>query len=585
MKLTPSDVLSLFRAVTGSPKLPPKLTMLLPPSRPAHLKFASLLSEQTSVHTIAPDQKTHESAQSLGLKSTLAPPNARDAPSITRFAAWNAIKKSHCTVVLPETAYDQALSSLATRLGALPASAPSAPGCEMLPKGALNFVRPLLSVPPDVLGESPPPLGVDLDAAAEHGAIRLRTSDVLHEMSDELLRESVLEASHWGYLVIRRSTLAHAYSSSGGGERLVALDAMARAMAYVSGGSEALPPTAEHVSRVAATVLGDGDTGPPPLPKGRTAAGMVVRRATGRFARRVAQADAQRRRRQRDRSGGSGGVKPPQDDLMILTREPDHEGTGLLARRLGGNAACRALQTDGSVYWDNRYVMLAAPVAELETRDSGAVLDDAAVLEAALRAPDGAGSGGHDASSSAEIRAASLYVRQLRRADWERITAATERVRSFQVPFECIRALPGVFEKSEDSSDVGLLAASPHLGLTSRSDLFFTAVRVPRYRTLPDDLCPGFVLQGERERRSNANVTRKEQHGGSGYQPKHRKPSSRIDEGLKLYARGIVRLLFSRVTYSSFWRLDVNFLIICVENTPSQSRPYNDVAVYLEDAA
>lgn len=502
MKLTPNDVLPLFRAVTGNPKLPAKLTLLLPASRPALLKFATLLSEQTSLHAISPDEKTHDAAQALGLQSTLAPIQSRDTSSITRFAAWNAIKHSHCTVVLPETAYDQAYNSLTTRLGALAAHSSTAPGCEMLPKGALNFIRPLLNVPPDTLDESPAPLGVELQAATSHGLVRARSSEAFRDLSDDLLRKSVLEASHWGYLVMRRSTLARVYSNSGG-DRLVALDAMARAMAYVSGGSEPLPPTAEHVSRVAAAVLDNGASAP--VPKGRTAAGMVIRRATGRFARRVAQADAQRRQRRTTPDNTS------HDDLMILTREPDHEGTGLLARRLGGNAACRALKH--AVYWDNRYVMLAAPVSDLREPDGAAVLDDSAVLQAALQAPDGAG-GGHDADSAAEIQEGTLYVRQLRRADWERITAATERVRSFQVPFECIRALPGVFEKTENTADVGVLAASPHLGLTARADLYFTAVRVPRFRTLPDDICPGFVLKGEHEIKSDRRLPRKERVAG-----------------------------------------------------------------------
>lgn len=482
MKLTSNDVVSLFRSVTGSSTLPSKLTVLLPAGRPALVKFAGLLAAQTDVHTVAGDGATHEAAIAQGLRCTVAAKHVRNNGGLNRFAALTAVRNKHGTVVLPETAHDQAQASLCTLLGALPAKTCAPLGCEMLPANALTFIRPLLKVDPGTLGESPPSFGVDIKAAALHGTQRAEAADGLRRLSDSLLRSAILEASHWGYLVVRRSVLARAYCA-GGGDRLIALDALSRAMAHVSGGSQELLPTAEHVSRMAASILSDAHD-PKPLPKGRTAAGMVVRRATGRFARRVAQADSERRGTRRKR------VSHEEDDLMIFTREPDHEGTGLFAQRLSGNAACLPLEPSGAVYWDNRYVMLAAPVSQL--RDHSAIVDETTILDAALRAPYSAAS--HDIAHS-EMREASLYVRQLRRADWERITAATERVRSFQVPFECIRALPGIFQKDPRSSNVGLLAASPHLGLTSCADLFFTAVCVPRYRTLPDDICPGFVLK------------------------------------------------------------------------------------------
>ena len=162
---------------------------------------------------------------------------------------------------------------------------------------------------------------------------------------------------------------------------------------------------------------------------------------------------------------------------MILTREPDQESTGPLARRLRGNWACLPIPSEG-VYWDNRFVILAKSSTE------SAQVTSSEVLQAAL-APH---------LSQKELRNAieknTLYVRQLRKLDWEEMTSAISRVRKFNIPFECIRALPAVLEKGKNAQ--GVLCAAPHLGLSACVDVAFTAVRLPRFRCLPNDIEPGF---------------------------------------------------------------------------------------------
>ncbi len=473
MKLTASDALTLLRKVIGT-DVPKALTLVLPAQRPALLEFARLLANHTQVHAVT------RGAAGLAPSAGLHLINVPEKADANRFAAWNAVRARHDHVVLCDTLYDNAMSSLCTRGGALQIVAPTVAGCEMLPDGVLTFARPLLDVPPDVLGEEHDSLGADLDKVVAHGVRKRNACSDLARASEALLRAAVCDASHWGYVVLRRSVLAQEYNEN---SNLVAQDALARVMSHCNGSPSPLPASAEHVGRVALEVLRatNGGRGLPLIPKGRTAGGMVIRRATGRFARKVAYNDARKRRLRRSDNDEA-------DDLMIITREPDHESSGLRAKRLGGNKSCLALPEDGSVYWDNRYVMVSKPS---DTHD--ALVDDAQILEAALR----------PTTETTRMSDASLYVRQIRRIDWERITAATERVREFQIPFECIRALPGVFEKNPGDMEPGNLTASPHLGITARADLLFTAVRVPRFRTLPIDICPGFVGRVERELRAS----------------------------------------------------------------------------------
>jgi len=292
--------------------------------------------------------------------------------------------------------------------------------------------------------------------------------------------------------VVRRSTLADMYHSSHGG-RLVVMHALSRMIMHVSGSSTRLPPDDEHISRLSRDLLQFDASGKTlvPLPKGRTAAGMVVRPATGRFARRLQQQDRYIRRRPAIEVGSI------HDDLMILTREPDHESAGLLSKRLRGNWASVALN-DKPVYWDNRFVLVAAPVSFLDDPDASPIDPKATVL-AALELPR--------ETNDSDLIETSLYVRQIRRADWERVTAATDRVRSFHIPFQCIRALPAIFQKSVGETSPGHLVASPHLGLSSRPDLFFTAVRVPRFRTLPTEIEPGFCIHSFRNERKRPGLS------------------------------------------------------------------------------
>lgn len=471
MKLTPSDALSLLRKAIGS-DVPKALTIVLPPKRPALLKFARFLADYTTIHAITPE------AAQIKASSGLHPIPLPEKTNANQFAAWNAIRNRHQHVVLCDTMYDNAMTSLTTRTGAERKVSSLANGCEMLPDGSLTFYRPLLDVAPDVLDEQVESIGADLSEIIAHGERKRDACTSLSKASEILLHNAICDASHWGYVVLRRSVLANEYNSN---SKLVAQDALRRIMSYCSGSPTPISITAEHVVRVSDEVLGRVNAGKslPIIPKGRTAGGMVVRRATGRFAKKVAYNDARRRRLPRFRDDES-------DDLMIITREPDHETSGLEARRLGGNMSCIPLPRNGSVYWDNRYVMVSK-----SSDTERVIVDDAEILEAALRPAE-----------TLDMNDSELYVRQIRKLDWERITAATDRVREFQIPFECIRALPGIFEKNIGDMEQGNLTASPHLGLTARADLLFTAVRVPRFRTLPRSICPGFVGKAERQQRA-----------------------------------------------------------------------------------
>lgn len=407
-----------------------------------------------------------------------------------------------------------------------------------------------------------------------------RRRDAMHflvDESDAVIRACLLEASHWGYVVVRRSAIHHWWETGGRGGRHVAVHAMARMVAHVSGAALMPQVDDEHIARLTGTLMQyqqqqhrssssatwQSSSAMPmlaPLPKGRTVGGIVVRPATGRFAKRVLQANRQSlatkgapsgggRHRGRRRGAAAGGRPSTSwldlsqfqpDDLMILTREPDHESGSLLATRMRGTRACSPLasSSDGPpVYWDHRFVLSAVPTDTLmnmslpssspstTTRhDYSAFPFDprdvyGAVLYDAPRKNDGDSGANADLDRlDAEDRAlieTELYVRQLRRADWERITAITSRVRDFQVPYECIRALPAVVQKPPGSTSLGQLVASPHLGISARPDLCFAAVRMPRFRSLPWDMDPGFChshlkqIHPERAGRdNNSNMNR-----------------------------------------------------------------------------
>lgn len=487
-----------------------RLTALVRPNRGADWALAHLLSSSFDKQNLtflttpqaAPALRQHTSAN---VQPFIAEGND-DSTFILQIARW-AVENVVRNVVVADTQTETAISSLA-RLdtGVLDSYAGGKPsGVEMLPPEVLQIHKPLLTVDEaeidatintlptsahtehvlktevsrahELLG----PGGATVESLLAHCQRRAHSIAFLRNESDELIRRCVLEASHWGYLVARRSTLLEEYESGAGG-RVTVLHAMVRMIMHVSGTTESVETDDEPVARLVAAILKTDDKGVlHAMPKGRTVAGTVVRPATGRFAKRVLQAD----RRLRWRHTMRQSEQP--DDLMIISREPDHETGTLFANRLRGNPACTPVKPDGKpVYWDNRFVMTAAPVADLNDDDNP--FNAREIYKAVLQPP-------MVESRKKDLMDAELYVRQIRRTDWEKITAITNRVRNFQVPYECIRALPAVFQKERGSSSLGRLIASPHLGLSARPDLYFTAVRMPKFRSLPADVDPGFCEQ------------------------------------------------------------------------------------------
>lgn len=410
------------------------------------------------------------------------PVHALPTGALSAAAHW-AVRHSVAHLLLPTTRLERALGSLTTL-----ARAPPPTGIEHLPPGVVRLHAPLANVHEHVLDATaaallPPPrpsfqalarskLGdVDVTSVLRHALHKQQALDVLDRDATDILRDTILEASHWGYVVARRSTLAAVFNDPL--TRLHAVEALSRIVQHVSGAPGRLPMDDEHINRMARDVLKpDPVNGLAPLPKGRTVAGVVVRPATGRFAKRL--------------------LRQAPHDLMILTREPDHESASIHATRLRGNFACAPLG-EGGTYWDNRFVIMAGSVSDLSQEHPPLRMKD--VLLAALTPPQGI----KEALTESEF-----YVRQIRSSDWERITASTSRVRDFQVPFQCIRALPAVFQKEKGSNQQGVLVASPHLGISARSDMYYTAVRMPRFRTLPEGLCPGFVEEYTADQDSHA---------------------------------------------------------------------------------
>lgn len=457
-----------------------------------------------------------------------------------------------------------------------------------------------------------------VDALLRSAQRRRDAMRFLVDESDAVIRACVLEASHWGYVVVRRSAIHHWWHTGGKGGGHVAVHAMARIVAHVSGAAVMPQADDEHIARLMSTLMqhqqqehrtssaatwqSPSEQMPTlaPMPKGRTVGGIVVRPATGRFAKRVLQANrqslaakgvnpggARHRSRRRGASVSGGGGRQAgaaaggrlsmswwdssqyhPDDLMILTREPDHESGSLLAKRMRGTRACSPLDSsvDGApIYWDHRFVLSAVPTDSLMNMSSPSSSSSpstttrhdysafpfeprdvyAAVLHDAPTHENGAADVDSDAADvdplSAEDRAlidTELYVRQLRRADWERITAITARVRDFQVPYECIRALPAVVQKPPGSTSLGQLVASPHLGISARPDLCFAAVRMPRFRSLPWDMDPGFCQshlnhihpeRAGRDKNSNMNRNRDRSwdRGGDGIRQQQQKQHQR----------------------------------------------------------
>lgn len=514
--LNSSNAWNLVRAATTTSTLPTSIAIAIRPGRLSDITFAYLLSRshtlpnKPSVHIIATsdDLSTlsrlpdHQSTTST--LHTLSPSSYPFHDHDLQPYASIAVKHSLSTLILPETRPDFVTHALTS----LDAGVPNAfmgglsTGVEMLPSSTLTYIKPLLTfdesiidntisslqlnspnIPSETARASKQLGPISMDTALSHAIRKASTVTSLRDTSSDIINDAVLEASHWGYVVARRSTLAGYYHSGRTG-RLATVHALSRIILHVSGGDHQLILDDEQVSRLASQLLSlDRMSGLVPLPKGRTTAGMVVRPATGRFAKRLSQTDRRKRRRPRENFG------PVSDDLMILTREPDHESTGLFGTRLRGNFSCAPLPTvpDQPVYWDNRFVITAAPVEVLEK--GRALIRPKDVLSAVLKRTGRTSQ--EDVQKS--LYENQLYVRQIRRADWEQITGVTSRIKNFQIPFQCIRALPAIFQKKKQSNSTGDLIASPHLGLSARPDLFFTAIRMPRFRSLPPEIDPGFV--------------------------------------------------------------------------------------------
>jgi hypothetical protein len=361
--------------------------------------------------------------------------------------------------------------------------------------------------------------GVSVDAAVASGERRRAAADDLRDAGDALLRDAVVDVSHWGFVAVCRETLARAYADVGGGGRELAVDVLARLVMHVSGVARELSFSSALAQRLAEEMLqADGQ-----VPAGRTVAGVLLRPATGpsadafhrqnqrRRGMRITsqrayraggrQAVNERRRQQEEEEVAAGWGKdsvgyspyaaPPgadRRDLVVLSREPDRESSHLRVRRMGGNLSALPIPVgrESAVYWDNRYVLSAAPAGELAP--DAPMVSDRAVLLAALSASD--------VADDAHWEDATFYVRQMRHVDWEYINSTNQvvRLRNFKAPYQCIRGLPAVYQKQVGDTHPGVLAAAPHLGLSGRPDIVFTAVRLPRFRCIPADLEPGFQV-------------------------------------------------------------------------------------------
>lgn len=434
-----------------------------------------------------------------------------DTMPLRRAAHWAIENKVH-DIAVGDTRICNALTAVTRLDGGLRDAwmGGAVTGIEALPPGTVHVHKPFVEIDetfvdattPETIWSlsDAPPREVDrasnlvnadaigVQALLKHASRRAELARFARDECDIILRNAILEASHWGYIVVRRSALLDAFSEGRGGRHLT-IHAMSRLVAHVSGAASMPCADDENVSRIIDELLQTDKYGLlRPLPKGRTVGGIVVRPATGRFAKRVLQME--RRKVQVRTETGWRRLQTRRrdhpDDLMILTREPDHESGSLLSTRLRGIRACSPIDPNGTpVYWDNRHVLTAAPATHLD--GSGDPFEARDIFAAVLKDKDT-----DEGVVDARLKDTELYVRQLRRTDWEKITAITNRVREFQIPYECIRALPAIFQKEPNSTSLGQLVASPHLGISARPDLYFTAIRMPRFRVLPTDIDPGF---------------------------------------------------------------------------------------------
>lgn len=477
--------------------------------------------------------------------------------SAARYLASAAVSAGAPTLILPSTKVDAAAAAMGFATGKSGKGQKGArtlthdlchdqtkvlrqresvvPWVEMLPPGLLSVVRPMLDVDPGILdatvldqlgaealGDSGGEVGrakelfgsVDLGDAVAHGERRRVLLEELRKVSDGLLRDAVIDISHWGYVALCRETMSRAYADVEGGGRELACEVLARLVMHISGNDRALSFGMNRVQKMAAEMFGPSFV--KDVPPGRTISGVLIRPANGPSSdtfhrqnqRRRGVYVQRRQHRNRHARGGSSGGGGRRDggksnssysqyaapgsserkDILVLSREPDRESSHLLVERMGGNMSALPLQLgrEKTVYWDNRYVLSATPANDLKPDE--AMVSDRDVLRAALSSPSPVD---EEMFANAEF-----YVRQLRSSDWEYISASTDMslLRNFRVPLQCIRGLPAIYQKQVGEAAAGVLAAVPHMGLSGRPDMIFTAVRLPRWRCIPADMEPGFQV-------------------------------------------------------------------------------------------
>jgi hypothetical protein len=438
---------------------------------------------------------------------------------VVRGFARSAIVRGAQRLALPTSMVDAAATGLVRLDGAVQVYDTEVPAAEMLPPGVLDVVRPFVAVDPvthdatveSLLGEdwvqadkervpetsrALHELEIDVEDVLRYGNRRHAAMLDLRRASDALMRACVVDVSHWGYAVFCRESLSRAYNDTAGGGRMLAVHVLARLATHACGNSrlveldsKVLLPLAHELLHRPVDAYGRWQA-LAPAPKGRTLAGAVIRPANGTFIKRWRGALRQR---------PFGGVRDDRarpepattgQDMLIISREPDLETSRMVARRMSGNISSVPIPESGEgVYWDNRFVISATAVSDV--REQLPVFSDQSILLAALSLPR--------AVDREALDNASFYVRQLRHADWETVTSVSRRVRWHNVPYQCVRGLPAIFQKKAGDSSPGVLAAAPHLGLSGRPDMVFTAVRMPRYRTLPSDLDPGFTVLADVE--------------------------------------------------------------------------------------
>jgi hypothetical protein len=489
-------------AVVGPPRGGPADSTVLPDPTAAEQRTRKAL------------EKHNVDAVSLQLHGT-----GWTSGDVVRGFARSAIVHGAQRLALPTSMVDAAATGLVRLDGAVQVYDTEVPAAEMLPPGVLDVVRPFVAVDPaahdatveSLLGddwmqadkERVPEksralheLEIDVGDMLRYGNRRHAAMLDLKRASDALMRACVVDVSHWGYAVFCRESLSRAYNDTAGGGRMLAVHVLARLATHVCGNSRSveidnkvLQPLAHELLHRPVDARGRWQT-LAPAPKGRTLAGAVIRPANGTFIKRWRGALRQRAFGSIRDDQGWAQPETTGQDMLIISREPDLETSRMVARRMSGNISSVPIPENGEgVYWDNRFVISAATASGV--REQVPVFSDRSILLAALSLPR--------LVDRETLDNSSFYVRQLRHVDWETVTSVSKRVRWHNVPYQCVRGLPAVFQKKVGDSSPGVLAAAPHLGLSGRPDMVFTAVRVPRYRSLPSDLDPGFTVLADVE--------------------------------------------------------------------------------------